>query len=225
MRSDSRPSRSTRPSIGPTAPSTYARWAAETPEGFAFAVKVPKEITHTRRLVDAAEPLDRFLAETAALGPKRGPLLVQLPPSLAYDAEVVGSFLSVLRRRYDGGVACEPRHPSWFAAEVDRELSDHDVARVAADPAVVPPAAEPGGWGGLVYYRLHGSPQMYYSAYPAGYLEALATRLAEAAVPPRPGASSTTRRSGPRRPTRSPCWIGSGSPAGPNDEPRAHQEL
>ena len=57
----------------PHRPSTYARWAAETPEGFAFAVKVPKEITHTRRLVDADEPLDRFLDETAALGDKRGP--------------------------------------------------------------------------------------------------------------------------------------------------------
>ena len=66
----------------PHRPSTYARWAAETPEGFPFAVKLPKEITHKRRLVDVAEPLDRFLAETAALGPKRGPLLVQLPPSL-----------------------------------------------------------------------------------------------------------------------------------------------
>ena len=51
------------------------------------------------------------------------------------------------------------------------------MARVAADPAVVPAAAEPGGWDGLVYYRLHGSPKMYYSAYPDEYLEALAKTL------------------------------------------------
>jgi len=56
-----------------------------------------------------------------------------------------------------------------------------EVARVAADPAVVPQAAEPGGWGGLVYYRLHGSPKVYYSAYPADFLEALAVKLREAA--------------------------------------------
>ena len=47
----------------------------------------------------------------------------------------------------------------------------------AADPAVVPPAAEPGGWDGLVYYRLHGSPKVYYSAYPDEHLEDLAKRL------------------------------------------------
>ena len=55
------------------------------------------------------------------------------------------------------------------------------MARVAADPAVVRQAAEPGGWGGLVYYRLHGSPKVYYSAYPAAYLDALSRAIAGAA--------------------------------------------
>jgi uncharacterized protein YecE (DUF72 family) len=166
----------------PHRPSTYARWATETPNDFAFSIKVPKEITHKRRLVDVGEPLERFLTETAALGPKRGPLLVQLPPSLAFNGEIVGTFFTQLRRRCDGGVACEPRHPSWFVTEVDRLLADQEVARVASDPAVVPPAAEPGGWGGLVYYRLHGSPQMYHSAYPAESLDARAKTLTEAAA-------------------------------------------
>ena len=61
-------------------------------------------------------------------------------------------------------------------------LLDHKVARVAADPAVVPRAAEPGGWGGLKYYRLHGSPKVYYSAYLTDDLDALAGRLAEVAT-------------------------------------------
>jgi len=165
----------------PHRPSTYARWAAETPEGFAFSLKIPKEITHHRRLVAADGPLGRFLDETAALGAKRGPLLVQLPPSLAFDAGTVEAFLAVLRGRHDGAVACEPRHPSWFAAEADRLLTDREVARVAADPAVVPRAADPGGWGGLVYRRLHGSPEMYRSAYPAATLDDLAGRIAGAA--------------------------------------------
>src|SRR3954471_1350082 len=86
----------------PHRPSTYARWATETPEGFSFSAKVPKEITHTRRLVDVDEPLDRFRDETAALGAKRGPLLVQLPPSLGFDARAAGAFFSGFRRRYDG---------------------------------------------------------------------------------------------------------------------------
>ncbi len=53
-------------------------------------------------------------------------------------------------------------------------LARYQVARVAADPARVPEAAEPGGWAGLRYWRLHGSPRMYYSAYGAEYLEGLA---------------------------------------------------
>jgi uncharacterized protein YecE (DUF72 family) len=151
----------------PHRPSTYARWASETPEGFAFALKVLQEVTHRRRLADAEEPLDRFLAQTTALGAKRGPLLVQLPPSLAFDAGIASSFFSMLRGQYCGAVACEPWHPSWFAPEADRLLRDREVARVAADPAVVPQAAEPGGWGGLVYYRPHGSPKVYFSTYAA----------------------------------------------------------
>jgi uncharacterized protein YecE (DUF72 family) len=162
--------------------STYARWATETPEGFSFAVKVPKEITHERRLVDSSERLERFLDETAALEIKRGPLLVQLPPGLAFDAGSAGAFLFELRNRYSGDVVWEPRHASWFTPEVDRLLADHELARVAADPALVPRAAEPGGWSGLVYYRLHGSPCMYFSAYEAEYLEELSRKLAALAL-------------------------------------------
>jgi uncharacterized protein YecE (DUF72 family) len=163
-------------------PATYARWACQTPAGFAFSLKLPRSITHDARLVNADGALDRFLEETAELGAKRGPLLVQLPPSLAFDARVAGDFLSGLRRRHDGDVACEPRHRTWFGPEPDRLLASFRVARVAADPATVPQAAEPGGWHGLVYYRLHGSPKMYYSAYPADRLVAVARLLAEAAT-------------------------------------------
>ena len=65
----------------PHRPSTYQRWASTVPAHFRFAVKVPKEITHLRRLANADEPLERFLAEAGALGEKLGPLLLQLPPS------------------------------------------------------------------------------------------------------------------------------------------------
>jgi uncharacterized protein YecE (DUF72 family) len=125
--------------------------------------------------------LDRFLAEAGALGDKLGPLLVQLPPSLAFGAPVVKKFFAALRERFAGAVACEPRHASWFKPAADRLLVGFQVARVAADPSVVPAAAEPGGWDGLAYYRLHGTPRMYYSSYPAEYLDALAGRLAREA--------------------------------------------
>ena len=167
----------------PHRPSTYARWAASVPDDFRFALKVPKEITHTRRFVDAVEPLERFLAESAELGHRRGVLLVQLPPSFAYDATLVDGFFAAFRARYDGLLACEPRHPTWFAADAEDSLRQTRVARVAADPAVVPDAATPGGWDGFEYHRLHGSPRTYYSAYDESMLRATAERLRAATVP------------------------------------------
>jgi uncharacterized protein YecE (DUF72 family) len=161
----------------PHRPATYARWAACVPADFRFAVKVPREITHRRRLVGADDLLDQFLSEATHLGEKLGPLLVQLPPSLKFDAAVVTAFFAALRERLAGQVVCEPRHPTWFVPEVEALLCRFRVARVAADPAVVPAAAEPGGWSGLVYHRLHGSPKVYYSDYPDEYRTTLAARL------------------------------------------------
>src|SRR5205807_1026156 len=108
---------------------------------------------------------------------KLGPLLVQLPPSLTFSAGVAERFFALLRGRFDGALAQEPRHPTWFEPEAGELVTSYRVARVAADPAVVPAAAEPGGWDGLVYYRLHGSPKIYYSSYPEEYLDALADTL------------------------------------------------
>jgi uncharacterized protein YecE (DUF72 family) len=162
----------------PHRPDTYRRWAATVPAGFRFAVKVPKEITHTRRLTDSSAPLELFLAEAGALGGALGPLLLQLPPSFAFGEERVSAFLRLLRERTDGDVVCEPRHRSWFTDEVEQLLVGFRVARVGADPAPVPRAAEPGGWPGLAYHRLHGSPRMYHSPYAPDDLHALGHRLA-----------------------------------------------
>jgi uncharacterized protein YecE (DUF72 family) len=97
----------------------------------------------------------------------------------------VASFFEGLRARFRGHVVCEPRHLSWFDDAADALLGRFEVARVAADPARVPRAAVPGGWPGLVYYRLHGSPQVYYSGYGSAYVDALARDLTEVATPDR----------------------------------------
>ena len=157
---------------------TYERWAAFVPEELRFAVKIPKAITHERRLKETGDLLDRFLLEVAGLGPQLGPLLVQLPPSLAFQVGVADRFLADLRSRVAGSIVCEPRHASWFTPDVDGLLGELRVARVAADPAPVAGAGEPGGWQGLSYYCLHGSPQMYYSAYSPEALTQVAERLA-----------------------------------------------
>lgn len=148
----------------PHKPQTYARWAASVPESFRFSVKVPKTVTHDRRLVDPEEALARFFTEIAELGPKLGPVLIQLPPSLAFGPDAA-AFLGRWREHYAGATVLEPRHASWFTAEAQAQLVAARIARVAADPAVVADAARPGGWGGLAYARLHGSPVMYSSAY------------------------------------------------------------
>jgi uncharacterized protein YecE (DUF72 family) len=166
----------------PHKPATYVKWGASVHEDFRFAVKVPKEATHARRLVGAGDVLDRFLPEATSLGARLGPLLVQLPPSLAFDADVAESFLAALRERFDGAVVIEPRHATWFESRAERLVTEYRVARVAADPTVVEEAAEPGGWDGLVYYRLHGSPRVYYSAYEDDYLETLSEKLSAAAT-------------------------------------------
>jgi uncharacterized protein YecE (DUF72 family) len=169
----------------PHRPSTFARWAESVPEDFRFAVKLPKAITHERRLIDAAEPLRVFLDTIKQLQNRLGPLLVQLPPSLAFDAAAAKVFLSLLRAGFPGPVALEPRHPTWFAPEADQLLVDHQVARAAADPARVPDAALPGGWRGMDYYRLHGSPQMYRSDYDSAFLERIAAELSVSQAPER----------------------------------------
>lgn len=161
----------------------YERWAASTPPDFRFAVKAPKVLTHDQRLGGPEAGLDRFAGEIAGLGDRLGVLLVQLPPSLIFDAEVAGGFFDAAAERINAPTACEPRHPSWFTPEVDDWLAERRVARVAADPAKVPQAAEPGGWRGLTYVRLHGSPRMYYSAYAPEVIEAWAERIRAAEGP------------------------------------------
>lgn len=160
---------------------TYVRWAASVPASFRFAVKAPKAITHTARLISAEALLEDFLQQIAGLGDKLGCILIQLPPSLDLHLPTVDRFLATLRERYAGVCAVEPRHSTWTTDEATDLLNRYHIARVAADPVHFPGGDEPGGWSGAVYYRLHGSPRIYYSAYEDDYLHGLAERLRNAA--------------------------------------------
>lgn len=161
----------------PHKPATFARWAASVPETFRFSVKIPKAITHELKLVNAGSLLTAFQLQIEPLGQKLGGLLVQLPPSLQFDASVAGDFFDAMRVSYEGAIALEPRHPSWFAPDVTQLLVEKSIARVAADPAVIPAAALPGGADAFVYVRLHGSPRIYYSAYDDVVLKRMADTL------------------------------------------------
>lgn len=153
---------------------TYARWASSVPETFRFSVKIPKAITHAAKLTEPDAALDEFLGDVSALGVTLGCLLVQLPPSLQLDVGVAAAFFAALRDRFAGPVALEPRHVTWGSPEADALLAHFRIARVAADPPKLPDGMRPGGWPGLVYYRMHGSPRTYYSTYDDEQLAALA---------------------------------------------------
>ena len=159
-------------------PLTYQRWAEAVPANFRFSAKLAKTITHKQRLADAEAMVESFIAELGGLGTKLAVILVQLPPSLVFDPAVTAAFFDGLASQTQVQLVCEPRHPSWFEAEADALLAERRIARVAADPAKVPAAAEPGGWRGLSYYRLHGSPVPYRSSYEPERLEAYARSMA-----------------------------------------------
>ena len=146
-------------------------------------MKLPKAITHTAQLINCGALLHQFFAEIGGLGEKLGPLLVQLPPRLAFDEAIAHEFFTTLRELHpqnlhNGHIALEPRHASWFSAPVDRLLRSFEIARVAADPPKASPlASSPGGWNGLCYWRLHGAPRTYYSAYNSVFITDLAAQV------------------------------------------------
>ncbi|HEY9218908.1 MAG TPA: DUF72 domain-containing protein, partial [Phenylobacterium sp.] len=103
-------------------PDTWTRWANTTPPDFRFAVKAPRTITHEAKLEGCAHLLDPFLAEARLLGHKLGPVLVQLPPSLAFSPQREAVFFAALRDRHDGPIVCEPRHATWFGPDAEAML-------------------------------------------------------------------------------------------------------
>jgi len=158
---------------------TWERWARSVPGDFRFSVKAPRTITHESRLNCDPNLLSDFLGQISHLGGKLGPVLFQLPPSLEFDASTAQKFLALLRKKYVGAVVWEPRHASWFSSPADGLLKDFRISRVVADPPCVPAAARPGGATDLAYFRLHGSPRMYYSSYSDEFLQTLAANLDE----------------------------------------------
>jgi uncharacterized protein YecE (DUF72 family) len=119
-----------------------------------------------------------FLAQTDGLANKRGPLLLQLPPSLSFDGAVVTAFLAGVRKVYDGPIVCEARHATWFSPAVTSLLERYGIARVRADPPPVPEATSPAAWPPVAYFRLHGWPRMYWSRYDENAVAALAATIA-----------------------------------------------
>lgn len=107
-------------------PEMFDRWREGTPEGFLFAVKASRYITHIKRLRDVADEVALFLDRADRLGPKLGPILFQLPPNQQVDLDRLQAFLPLLspERRW----VLEFRHASWHTVDVYRKLAEHGVA-------------------------------------------------------------------------------------------------
>ncbi len=162
----------------PHRPSTYARWADSTPADFRFSVKAPKAITHDCALAPTPEQLQIFLGEVSHLREKLGPILFQLPPRQSFDEPRAHAFFTLFRNLYPTGHAVlEPRHPAWFSPLAAQLLEEFRISRVIADPPRASAVTPPAGYLGLIYYRLHGSPRIYYSSYSGAWLNDLATDL------------------------------------------------
>lgn len=156
---------------------TYARWAASTPGGFRFSVKMPRTVTHDQRLRDADEVLARFAEQASALGSKLEWILVQLPPRLEFDEAAAATFFASAIVHLPCPIALEARHASWFGAAATDLLEKRGITRVSADPpargvSVHVPTTD------AYYVRLHGAPRVYYSSYPPEYIVQLAAAMA-----------------------------------------------
>lgn len=152
-------------------------WARRTSPSFRFCAKVNRFITHRRKLVDVAEPLERFLAVFAPLGARLGPFLIQLPPSLAFDPQVASTFLGLLKpHQSTHEFAIEARHASWFGAEALGLLGSAGIGFVIADSGGCFVEGE-AVTSSVVYLRFHGPGGLYSSPYSARELSKQAHRI------------------------------------------------
>ena len=130
---------------------TFEDWASRTPEDFVLALKASRYITHVKRLKEPAEPVRRLLDRCRHLGPKLGPILLQLPPNLRADLDSLEQVLS----RFPTGVrvAVEPRHQSWFEVDTPGLLSRYGTAFCLTDnDGRRSPEWRTAEWG---YLRMH----------------------------------------------------------------------
>ncbi len=153
---------------------TFEDWAARTPGDFVIAVKASRYLTHVKRLADPTEPVGRLMARAASLGPKLGPVLVQVPQTLHADPVLLDEALSA----FGAGVkvAFEPRDRSWETDRVRSVLEGHGAALCLADgPGVRPPHWRTAGWG---YVRFHQGRARPAPCYGRAALSTWAERLA-----------------------------------------------
>ena len=148
-------------------PSTYEKWAAQVPDGFVFAVKVSRLITHTKRLRIVEDPWRVFLQNAQSLRSHLGPILFQFPASFRCDPVCLAEFLAMTRTVTPGAerlrLVFEFRHTSWFVDQVYRLLSDYGAALCVADSPQYPRGEVI--TANFLYFRFHGRIRLFASTY------------------------------------------------------------
>jgi uncharacterized protein YecE (DUF72 family) len=167
---------------------TFESWRERTPDDFVMAVKASRYLTHVRRLRDPAEPVARLLGAAAGLGPKLGPILLQLPPTLKADPDALDACLREFRTaaaalgalglEHGPRLAVEPRHETWWTEETRQVLVAHDAALCWADRRGRPitPLWRTATWG---YLRFHEGTARPRPRYGPQALRSWVRRLAE----------------------------------------------
>jgi uncharacterized protein YecE (DUF72 family) len=209
-------------------PTSFERWAAETPDDFVFSVKAPRFITHIKRLKDADAPVANFLASGIFnLGAKLGPILWQLPPNFHFKPEILESFFRLLPHDTEEAAARANNHDKWMAKraalkpdakrpmrhameirhasfatpEFINLLRKYDVALVCADTVEWPRLMDL--TSDFMYCRLHGSEVLYASGYDDASLDQWTTRVTAWARGNEPDdADRVIKEKGPQRPAR-----------------------
>lgn len=152
---------------------TLAAWRDAAPDGFRFAVKASRFITHAKKLALPIGQYARFFDGISILGDRLGPVLFQLPPHWRVNRERLAAFLAALPRRYR--YAFEFREPSWLNADIYALLEKHDAAlclyHIAGFESPVAVTAD------FVYIRLHGPGAKYQGTYSDDALRVWAQRI------------------------------------------------
>src|SRR5512137_417366 len=153
----------------------FGTWQDKAPDGFIYAVKVSRYITHMKKLRDAGEPLQTFISRARLLGDKLGPLLYQLPPGMKRNDAVLEAFLKLLPP--DLHHVFEFRNESWFDDEVYALLRKYSAGFCIYDlPGTTTPLV---ATADFAYVRFHGSTGLYDSCYTDDELESWAKKTAK----------------------------------------------
>jgi len=153
----------------------FAAWRERSSEGFVYAVKVSRLITHLKKLRNVEGALENFLSRAQILREKLGPLLYQLPPNMPRNDRVLAAFLQLL----PPGLChvFEFRNESWFDEGVFALLRQHQIGFCVYDmPEFTTPIV---ATADFAYIRFHGSSELYGSCYSDAELEGWAKRIAE----------------------------------------------